>query len=247
MSNELSILCVAAVTIAFVHTLLGPDHYAPFVAMSRAGAWSWRKTMTVTVLCGVGHVVGSIVVGLLGISFGVVVTRLEWFEGVRGNVAGWLLVGFGLMYMVWGIVQAVRGKTHSHAHVHADGTLHAHPHDHHVATDQEQEHCHVHASHLGEPANHPSLTPWVLFTIFVFGPCEPLIPLLMYPAAKSSWWGVSLVAILFSVVTIATMTAIVAALVYGTKSIRIPWLERFGHATAGFIVTACGIAVTVGL
>jgi len=25
---------------------------------------------------------------------------------------------------------------------------------------------------------------WALFLIFVFGPCEPLIPLIMYPAAK---------------------------------------------------------------
>ena len=39
----------------------------------------------------------------------------------------------------------------------------------------------------------------ILFTIFVFGPCEPLIPILMYPAAKSSVAGMLLVAGVFSV------------------------------------------------
>ena len=41
-------------------------------------------------------------------------------------------------------------------------------------------------------------TPWVLFLIFVFGPCEPLIPLVMYPAAKHNIQGAIIVAILFS-------------------------------------------------
>jgi hypothetical protein len=30
-------LCLTAVTVGAVHTLLGPDHYVPFVATSRAG------------------------------------------------------------------------------------------------------------------------------------------------------------------------------------------------------------------
>ncbi|TWT83992.1 hypothetical protein CA13_54660 [Planctomycetes bacterium CA13] len=240
MSHDLMILCWAAVSIGVVHTLLGPDHYAPFVAMSRAGMWSLRKTMVVTVLCGIGHVIGSVLVGLLGIATGIMLTRLEWFEGIRGNVAGWLLIGFGLLYMVWGIVHAIRGKTHSHPHVHADShSADSHSDDSHSADS--------HSDDEQTMAAKPSLTPWVLFTIFIFGPCEPLIPLLMYPAAKSSWWGVVLVAMLFSLATIGTMSMIVAGLVVGTRGIRLAWLERFGHAAAGLVVTVCGLAVTLGL
>ena len=47
------------------------------------------------------------------------------------------------------------------------------------------EHSHVHAQ---LPDN---LTPWILFTIFVFGPCEPLIPLVMFPAAEHTMVGVA--------------------------------------------------------
>jgi len=55
-----------------------------------------------------------------------------------------------------------------------------------------------------------SITPWALFTIFVFGPCEPLIPILMYPAAtKSGFFGVLMVVLVFGSVTVATMLAAV--------------------------------------
>ena len=44
MNQESTLLLWTAASIGFVHTLLGPDHYLPFVAMSRAGGWSARKT-----------------------------------------------------------------------------------------------------------------------------------------------------------------------------------------------------------
>ena len=73
--------------------------------------------------------------------------------------------------------------------MHANGTMHSHGHAH------SGEHVHVHeeTGDLGDGVRDGgSMTPWVLFTIFLFGPCEPLIPLLMYPAAKGNMWGVGL-------------------------------------------------------
>ena len=40
MSPETTVLALTAAAIAFVHTLLGPDHYLPFVAMAKARGWS---------------------------------------------------------------------------------------------------------------------------------------------------------------------------------------------------------------
>ncbi len=234
--TSLSILLVTAASLGFVHTLTGPDHYVPFVAMSRIGRWSLSKTMWVTALCGVGHVMSSVVLGLLGIGLGLAVTRLEWFEGWRGNIAGWLLLGFGLAYFVWGVRQAIRNRPHSHLHLHEGGVLHTHDHGH------AGQHAHVHT----DAERAASMTPWILFTIFVFGPCEPLIPLLMYPAAKLSAWGVVLVAIVFSVVTIGTMSAIVLATTLGLAKLPLRGMARWGHAVAGLVVTACGAAIQLG-
>ena len=82
ISHELWILLLSAASIGFVHTIIGPDHYIPFVAMSRSGKWSLQKTSLITVLCGLGHVLSSVVLGLLGIAFGIALSNLELFESL---------------------------------------------------------------------------------------------------------------------------------------------------------------------
>jgi hypothetical protein len=74
MTTETALLVGSALSIGFFHTLLGPDHYIPFVAMARAGSWTRRKALAVTALCGVGHVAGSVVLGMVGIAFGLTLT-----------------------------------------------------------------------------------------------------------------------------------------------------------------------------
>ncbi|MGB5402312.1 MAG: hypothetical protein WBO71_19020, partial [Thermoanaerobaculia bacterium] len=108
MSEPLTILGATAASIGLVHTLIGPDHYVPFIALAGARKWSLSKTLGVTAVCGVGHVLGSVVLGGLGILLGMALGGLEWFEGFRGEIAGWLLLGFGVAYMVWGLRQAYR-------------------------------------------------------------------------------------------------------------------------------------------
>jgi len=98
MTSEIIVLSFSAAAIAFVHTILGPDHYLPFVAMAKARGWSKRKTLKVTLICGGGHVAGSVALGVLGIVLGIQLSSLEWMESVRGNFAAWLLIGFGLAY-----------------------------------------------------------------------------------------------------------------------------------------------------
>ncbi|MBI4844228.1 MAG: sulfite exporter TauE/SafE family protein [Nitrospirae bacterium] len=232
MSNELIILLTAAASIGFFHTLFGPDHYIPFIAMSKSGEWSMRKTAVVTILCGIGHVMSSVLLGIIGVTFGVAVSRLEMFESFRGNIAAWALLAFGLVYFIWGVRRAYRNRPHKHLHDHGESGGHLHTHVH---TD---EHMHVHNS-----AGKKSITPWVLFTIFVFGPCEPLIPMLMYPAAKSSMAGILAVTAVFGVTTICAMLGIVLVSTYGISLLPMQRLERYTHAIAGAIISFCGIAV----
>ena len=96
MNAELSALMITAASIGFLHTLLGPDHYLPFIMMSWARKWSRTKTLVITFLCGLGHIASSIVLGMLGVSLGIAVKKLEVIESSRGNVAAWLLIAFGL-------------------------------------------------------------------------------------------------------------------------------------------------------
>jgi nickel/cobalt transporter (NicO) family protein len=232
MTSELYTLIGTAASLGFIHTLVGPDHYVPFVAMARAGKWSRTKTFIVTVLSGIGHVGSSVLLGALGIVLGSALSHLEWVESVRGEVAAWMLTAFGLAYMVWGIWRVLRSRPHSHTHVHADGEVHSHTHTHQAV--------HAHPHEHGRPAN---LTPWIIFSIFVFGPCEPLIPLLMYPAAVHSPIGVAVVALVFAFTTIATMLGMVFLGVAGVELIPFPRLERYVHVLAGGIIVLSGLSV----
>ena len=217
MSNEVIVLAGTAAGIGFLHTILGPDHYVPFIVISKARGWSGRKTAIVTLLCGLAHVVSSILLGAIGLFLGIVVFKLESIEAIRGDLAGWLLMAFGMVYLVWGIRYAARDESHNH---------HTHGHSHDTDTRSAQ-----------------SLTPWLLFTIFVLGPCEPLIPLIMYPAAKQSMVAVAAVAVLFGVTTIATMLASVMASYYGLSKLSLPRAEMYLHAMAGFTILLCGGAI----
>ena len=231
MSNEIIILVGAAAAVGFVHTVFGPDHYLPFIVLSKARQWSSVKTVMITLLCGIGHVLSSIVLGFIGIALGIAVFRLEAIESFRGELAAWLLITFGFTYFIWGIHRAIRNRPHEHFHLHESGDANSHPHRH-VA-----DHTHVHTSKSG------SLTPWVLFTIFIFGPCEPLIPLVMYPAAKGDMMTVAIVAFVFGLVTILTMLSIVLALSYGLAKLPLARLERYSHALAGLTIFLCGGAI----
>ncbi len=232
MSNELILLAGTAATIGFFHTLLGPDHYLPFIFMAKARKWSMFKTIWVTVLCGVGHVGSSIVLGLAGVIFGLALGKLEIFEGIRGSVAAWAFVLFGLVYFIWGLRRAILNRPHKHSHIHNDGTVHVHEHGHH------SEHDHIHKKNI---------TPWVLFVIFVLGPCEPLIPILMYPASEHSTTGMIFITAIFAIVTIVTMLGVVLVATYGISLVRFGKLERWSHALAGAIVFLSGIAIIFGL
>lgn len=232
MSPEITVLTLSAAAIAFLHTLLGPDHYLPFVAMARARDWSLRRTLQITLLCGVGHLAGSVLLGFIGITVGVQLASLEWLEGLRGNLAAWLLIGFGLAYTAWGLRQALRNRPHVHWHSH-DGVTHSHVHSHHGG------HAHLHES----GTKRPSLAPWAIFIIFVLGPCEPLIPLLMYPAARESWVGVLAVTTVFGLVTVLTMLAAVFLSIKGLEKLRLKAFERYAHALAGSTILACGLAI----
>ncbi len=240
--SESAALLLTAVSLGVVHTALGPDHYVPFAAMGRAGGWSPRKTLLVTLLCGSAHVASSVLLGLLGVWLGWMLARLEWVESARGDLAGWLLIGFGLAYLSWGMVRAVRNRPHSHWHMHADGTVHCHEHVH------EGEHLHVHQPPFAEEVGpQTAITPWVLFLVFAFGPCEPLIPLLIYPAAQANSVLVLGVVLAFWAATLATMLAGVAVLALGLRQVAAAGLERFSHALAGAAVLACGLLVKLGL
>ncbi|MBL9208205.1 MAG: sulfite exporter TauE/SafE family protein [Opitutaceae bacterium] len=227
MGPDLTVLTVNAAVVALVHTAIGPDHYLPFIVLAKSRNWSLAKTAWITFACGVGHVASSVILGMVGYAVGASLHRLEWIESVRGGIAAWCLIGFGTLYAAWGLWRLQRNSPDGHSH---DHLIRLHAYDH------------VHNPRTGEEV---SMTPWILFIIFAFGPCEPLIPLFIYPAATSGWTGAWIVAVTFSIVTIGAMLAIVLAAQAGLAWLPTRRFARYSHVIAGSTIALAGGAIQV--
>ncbi|MEI6845925.1 MAG: sulfite exporter TauE/SafE family protein [Candidatus Firestonebacteria bacterium] len=233
MLDSFGVLAITAVSLGVVHTLTGPDHYIPFVAMAEARQWSIAKTMLITFLSGLGHILSSVLIGFAGIMIGKSLQKLTLFETARGDIAAWLMIIFGLVYLIYGVKKAIKNKDHKHEHYHLDSKLHSHNHCH------KAEHLHVHTE------GKKDISAWILFTLLVFGPCEPLIPVLIIPALKNSVLDTVLITGLFGAATILTMLGTVLVLYFGVKKIFSAKLLRFNHAIAGGTILMSGLAVKI--
>ena len=208
-------LILAAATIGALHTA-APDHWMPFAALGRARGWSPARTARTTILCGFGHVTVSALLGIAAVFIGLGAMRM--IGGHLENLATWLLLAFGTVYMIWGLWRSFSrdalGVVHAHDHRHAHGH---HDHDH-------------------------GLTEWSLFLLFSADPCVAVLPMIV-AAAGSGWTAVIAVVIAYELATIATMVILATAALAGTHIFRAPWLDRFGHAAAGALITAVGAAM----
>jgi len=236
------VLLFTAIAVGCMHTLLGPDHYLPFIVIGRARRWGLGATSLLTFACGLGHVLSSVAIGLAGAFVGATLSRVQAWESTRGAWAGWALLVFGAAYMAWGTWRAVRRKSHDHWHLHPTGVMHHHGHAHESGHAPVHEHDHA-GSPEGSVASWKSLTPWILFLIFVLGPCEPLVPLFFASAVSGTWHEVVLVTVGYSVATLATMHAVVTLMWLGLRAIPLGPLEKWSSTAAGALILVAGVAM----
>jgi len=225
MQTELQVLITAAIAIACLHTITGPDHYLPFIALSKARGWSFIKTLSWTIICGCGHVWSSVLLALGGAAIGWNLSKITWLENIRGGIAGWFMLLFGLLYGTWGLWRAFTNKPHKHFDTYEDGSMYVYEHKHGQAIAATERH---------------KVTPWVMFIIFLLGPCEPMIPLLYFPAAQHSWHSMLLLIIIYTLVTLLTMIGMVVLGYYGVAFLKTEKLEKYMHALGGLTLFICG-------
>lgn len=228
MLSELGILMVTTVSVACLHTAAGPDHYVPFIVLAKTRGWSRAKMIGWTIVCGCGHVWSSVLLGLGAAAFGWGFAKLHWLQNLRGGIAAWIMLIFGLCYSIWGLYNAYRNRPHKHFDLEENGELYVYEHKHGQAITAKDKH---------------PVTPWVMFIIFLLGPCEPMIPLLYFPAAKSSWQGMLILITLYTLFTLATMVALVLLGSAGIGFLKTEKLARYVHAIGGLTIVLCAVGM----
>lgn len=230
--KELYLLYFTAASLGFFHTILGPDHYVPFIVLSKARNWSKSKTLWITFVSGIGHVGSSIILGVVGVALGVSISKLESVEAFRGVAVGWLLFAFGLIYLFYGLYRHFKSKGHHHHFFNLLLPKRIRKMNHFSTAENDLD--------KGEKSN---ITFWVIFLIFVFGPCEVLIPMLIFPAAQHSATGIATVAIIFGIATILTMLSIVYLGYKGAKFLNLKNKSEYVHIVAGLIIAFLGSSI----
>jgi len=205
ITQTLGLLTGTAVAVGIFHTVLGVDHYLPFIVMGRAQGWPLRKSMTLTFICGLAHVSSAVLLGLGGIGLGVTIQRLQVIHNIQGNIAAWFLIAFGLTYAAWSFAGARRNQ--------------------------------------GQVPKKAIMTTWTLLVIFVLGPCEPLVPLMIVPALQHGIRTAMWVAAVFSATTISCMLVLVVVGWYGLNRISLRQFEVHAHTFAGLTLAAAGAAM----
>ena len=92
-SSSLTVIFGFAATAGVVHTLAGPDHYLPLVAIARERRWSAVKASLVTLIFGLAHCLASV-----ALVFGLAVTAGAL--DVLASTAAWLMVGVGCCMVI---------------------------------------------------------------------------------------------------------------------------------------------------
>ncbi|GAA3649577.1 hypothetical protein [Flavivirga jejuensis] len=226
--TDFNLICLTIVSISAMHTFSGPDHYLPFIVLSRSKKWRLSKTIFWTCLCGFAHVLSSVVLGILGIFLGVTVSKIFHIETIRGGFAAWLLLIFGVVYIFYAFYKLRKNKIHKHFNVSEEGDIYVFEHQHGQSV---------------LPKKNYKVTPWVMFFIFALGPSEPLIPLIIYPYINYSFIEIGILITLYTFTTVFMMLSLVLLGFYGSKLINYQGFEKHIDLISGLAITICGIGM----
>ena len=253
----LGTIVVTGFSVAFVHAVL-PTHWLPFVLAGRGQRWSHSKTMAITALAGGGHVLFTIVLGVLIAWLGITVDR--WTGSIFPWIASGVLVLFGLYY--W--FRDGHGHSHfgedAHGHDHGHGHPHDPPHDHDHA-HHEHEHPHPHGpaghghAHHKEPPQKVVATKLGgrrgdtavilgLISALTFSPCEGFLPVFVV-GARYGWMGFTVLCLILAFATVAGMLLLTWLTLKGLQHLKLEALARYEGRILGGILIALGIAVLI--
>ena len=231
VTTSLIVLLLAGASVAIFHAIL-PDHWMPIAVVARAQRWSMGRTARVAIWTGLGHVLGSIALGVVVIALGY---RLKGILRLEGPIVGIVLVltGLGLF------LGSLRHPGHSsHPHPHQADDNHAHnPDDRH---DHNHHHSHPHDQHDSSR----SRGAWLIPAGIAASPDPTILPVLLAALAVNIRTSIK-VMVVYSLVTIIAIVGLSLAAVWGGYQVKWGWLEHHANQVTAAILVALGVAAWV--
>jgi nickel/cobalt transporter (NicO) family protein len=218
---------LAAAIVAIGHAIL-PDHWAPLAVIARTRRWSVLRTARVSLLAAVGHLITSL---LLGLVLAIIGTQFRSvIEVEQGHIIGALLAFTGLGLLLWTITR--------------HGNKHDHDHDYdHEHTTQEMASKHEHEHHS------QSTLGWMSIVV-PFGtaasPDLTFLPIALAASAIGMGEVVGVLAI-YAILTLATFVGLTLLVTVGGYQFRWDWIEEYGDQITAIVLLVIGGLIFFGL
>lgn len=248
-TTSLIVLLLAGSSVAIFHAIL-PDHWMPIALVARAQRWSTARTTRVALWTGLGHVLGSIALGVIVIALGY---GLKSILRVEGPIVGIVLVLTGLALFLWSLrhpghrhLDGAADHTHEHAlddhEQDAEGHDHHHEHTHnHAHAHHSEGHTHSHNHHPGNPRARGA---WLIPAGIAASPDPTILPVFLAAIAVNVRTAIE-VLVVYSLVTIVAIVGLSLVAVWGGYQVQWEWLEHHANQVTAAVLVALGIAAWV--
>lgn len=239
-------IAIGGFAVAFLHAAI-PTHWLPFVVAARAQHWTKPKTLAVTGVAGLGHVLFTIALGVLVLWGGMAINSR--IGKLFPLIAGGALIALGLFYLL----RQLRGTGHSH--LFGGHSYHHHQHEHEHDSHDHHTHRHAHADeHLSQDDDIASIeerwshrrSDWVviagLFALLTFSPCEAFLPVFLM-GARYGWIGFALLSATLAIATVAGMVVFTWLTLAGVEKLNFRALEKFESGILGGVLCLLGVLI----
>lgn len=220
-----------------LHVISGPDHLA---AVTPLAIESKKKSWSVGLFWGLGHILGMLLIGVLFILFKEYIP-IDAISRYSEQIVGLLLVCIG----IWAIYKVFNKRIarHHHPHYHKEPEphvhIHAHPHEHEHEHEHGPEHKHTHQKVVRQN----NMAALGVGTIHGFAGVSHLILLLPTLALPSRWDSVMYLSG-FAIGTLAAMIMYAVTVGYiGQRSSKMsdPKVFRIVRIVGGLLAIVIGI------
>lgn len=205
---------ITGLTVAVLHASL-PTHWLPFVLASRTQKWSYKKTFSILMIAGLGHVLTTTLLGAAVVWFGVKLSEQA------GQILVFVAAGGVFAFGAYNIVQHFRGHTHSHC----DSTV---PHHHHDFSKTASDGWAVLS----------------LLSLLTFSPCESFLPVYV-SAWPLGWTGFLVLSMVLGVGTLLAMTVFMTVVYFGSVKLKLHWLENNEKLIFGIMLLFLSLMIYV--
>lgn len=206
--------------VAVLHGAM-PNHWLPFVLVGRRQGWSSPKAVAVTAIAGAGHVLATMLLGLVvvasGLAFG------DRVGPVLPFLAGGLLIALGIYYLVR------HGGGDGHLHLPFVGRL-AHA-------------CGAPGEGTGAAVSDRTAV-LGLFVFLALSPCEAFLPLYL-AGLRYGWQGFGALTLVLAAGAVGSMAGLTALSLAGSRRFGLKGVERYEGMILGAALCLLGVAVMV--